>query len=240
MFVEVADSGCGMDRETVIRMFDPFFTTKFQGRGLGLAAVLGIVRAHRGALAVESVLGEGTRVRSLFPVGVLSKPARPKSGEPLSLGARDLEGLRVLVVDDEEAVRHVVQRTLERLGSSVLAVANGEEAAALYEVECEAIDCVLLDATMPKLSGDEVLRLLRSKRVDVPVVLMSGYFESDVRREGPEYAFSGYLQKPFTPLELELELRKALAQRLPDHVLIPHPPAATNARVETPAGVLER
>lgn len=198
VYIEVLDSGCGMDAVTQSRMFDPFFTTKFTGRGLGLATVMGIVRGHRGAIDVCSEVGRGTTIRVLFPLGQrvpelsapVSKSDLPKPGEGT-----------ILVVDDEEPVRILGCRMIDRLGYGVLTAANGTEAVSLYREHQAVIRCVLLDLTMPGMDGREVFEVLRNTDPSVKVVICSGFNEEDVVARFGEWKLAGFLQKPYT-LEL--------------------------------------
>ena len=176
VLLEVRDDGPGMDAETVDRIFEPFFTTKFTGRGLGLAAVLGVVRGHRGALSVESAPGRGTVFRILFaPSAQASGLEAPAEAVP---PRRDLT---LLLIDDEEAVRDMVGEVLEQEGVSVLRAEDGARGVALFRDQRERVDLVLLDLSMPGLSGEETFRRLREIDPGVPVILSSGYDHDEAR-----------------------------------------------------------
>ncbi|RMG16522.1 MAG: PAS domain-containing hybrid sensor histidine kinase/response regulator [Planctomycetota bacterium] len=202
----VEDDGVGMNAETRARLFDPFFSTKFTGRGLGLAAVLGIVRSHGGGLRVDSRPGAGTRFSLYFPPAGAT-PAPVAVPRPPELRA---DGGRVLVVDDEPVVRRVARSMLEILGFEVLEAVDGEEALGFLAGACDDLRLVVLDATMPGLSGLEVLERLRERCPELPVVLNSGFneagFEVLAGCEGPVH----FLQKPYTLEELSAVLDELL------------------------------
>ncbi len=207
--LEVSDDGCGMEEEMVRRIFDPFFSTKFTGRGLGLAAVQGIVRSHKGALLLESRPGAGTTFRVLFPVSPQAVPQPPQ--EPTENAVPVFA--TVLVVDDEAVVRSTARNMLEKNGCTVLLAENGKEAVAIFARDADRISVVLLDMTMPVMSGADTLYALQSIRPDVKVLLSSGYSEEEATRRFAGGQFSGFIQKPYRPSSLMDKIRKILEVR---------------------------
>ena len=212
VYIEVSDTGAGMSPATQARLFDPFFTTKATGRGLGMAAVLGIVRGHNGAIKVYSEPGKGTTMKALFPVAVRVEPSDEHA--PIE-SARPMAGALVLVVDDEETVRNIACRVLEREGCRTLSAADGREALRVFEAHADDIDLVLLDLTMPYLDGSEVFRAVRGIRPELPVILTSGYNEQDTMARFAGKGLAGFLQKPWTAREL-IRLASATLAGEPD------------------------
>lgn len=196
--LEVADNGHGMADDVRERMFEPFFSTKRAGRGLGLAAVLGIVRGHQGALLVDSALGRGTRVRVLFPAAPKSTPSTTAR-----VMARPTPNVRgrvsgtVLVAEDEDGIRRLMERLLMDMGLKVLCAASGEAALELLRRQPESVSFALLDLSMPGISGIETLARLRAVRPDLCAVLTSGYERESIRGCQAEAGFVGFIHKPF-------------------------------------------
>ena len=212
VFLDVTDTGTGMEPDTLTRIFDPFFTTKFTGRGLGLAAVLGIMRGHHGAIQVTSRPEAGTSFRLLFPRS--HQTHAPEVWEDPPVQAYQSQGV-ILVVDDEEAVRSVASSTLERCGFTVQTATNGREGLKAYREQENRIRAVVLDLTMPILSGDEVLADLRSGGIPgstVPVLLSSGYSSSDVAGNLQRFGPIHFLQKPYHPGDLIQKIRVCLGE----------------------------
>ncbi|MBA3659654.1 MAG: response regulator, partial [Gemmatimonadales bacterium] len=206
--LEVEDHGVGMDEETQRRIFDPFFTTKSLGRGLGLSAVIGIVRSHGGGLYLTSAPGRGTTFTVLFP------PA----AEPVALGANvpaevlGGDGL-VLVVDDEPQVRVVAKRSLESAGYTVIEADNGRSALDQLERVRGHVDLVVMDVAMPVMSGGEAIQEMYRRYPDLPVVLMTGLGDPDMISDLTGRGATEYLGKPFTPDGLRRAVKHAKVSR---------------------------
>jgi PAS domain S-box-containing protein len=209
VMLDVSDTGCGMSEATVARIFDPFFTTKFAGRGLGLAAATGIVRGHKGVLKVHSVPGKGSSFRVLFPAS---------EGQPISGRAdfheEDLKGTgTILVIDDEEIVRRAAKSALEHYGYTVIVAESGKEGLERLAKLDYAVALVVLDMTMPVMSGEETLQHLRAVRPDLPVILSSGFNEVEATRTLTGKGLAGFLQKPYSASRLAEQIKIALSTR---------------------------
>lgn len=205
--IEVEDGGCGIAETELPRVFDPFFSTKFTGRGLGLPVVLGIVRAHRGNIRICSTLGRGTCVTVYLPAAEVGRTVAPAPNLP-TVASWKGSGL-ILVIDDEDLVRDVARRMIERLGFQTIAAGDGVEGIRLFRERADEIRAIVLDLTMPRMDGEAALREIRAIRRDVPVILASGFTEWDVSaslRNDPAVLF---LQKPFRQPLFADRLRRA-------------------------------
>jgi CheY-like chemotaxis protein len=205
--IEVQDTGCGMGQVGLQRVFEPFYTTRFPGRGLGMAAVMGIVRAHHGDIQIQSSPTDGTRIRILLPVAadIKDRPSTPRAPAP-GKGRPT-----VLVVDDEPSVLKVAGRMLDRIGLDALAFDRGAEAAEFIARSDRAVEIALIDLAMPRVTGLDLLDLCRAHRPQLPVLLCSGFSATALQQELRGRDFDGFLQKPYS---LD-EMRKTLGPLLP-------------------------
>jgi CheY-like chemotaxis protein len=208
--LSVSDTGVGIDTETRKRIFEPFYTTKEgRGTGLGLASVYGIVKQHNGWIDVHSEKGKGATFRVYLPVSpAATYPPEPEALEPRS-GTET-----ILLVDDEEMIRSLGKTILTRLGYTVLLAPNGKEGLSVYFENRDRVDLVILDVSMPILSGPEVLEQIRAMDPEAKIILSSGYSDTNVDQIFyPHHRPSGFVSKPYRPVDLARVVRNVLDGR---------------------------
>ncbi len=204
--LEVHDTGCGMDAATLEKLFEPFFTTKFTGRGLGLSAVLGIIRRHKGSIQIESTPGKGTLARVFLPVSSREiEPETKKEGVPGKWRGRG----HILVADDEDSIREMCKPVLEKLGYSVTLACNGHDAVELFRQSPDKYDFIILDLTMPILNGEEAYEHMKHIREDARIIISSGYSTIEADKRFANKDIAGFLHKPYTIEQLR-ELLQSL------------------------------
>ncbi len=213
-FLEVTDNGCGMNEETCKRLFDPFFTTKFTGRGLGMSAVMGILRSHDGALFMESTPRKGTTFVALFPISesALSAPEYEHDAPPPETDAApetQFSGT-ALVVDDEKPVLKICTKMVELCGFKVITACDGIEAVTKFRRHADDINVVLLDLTMPNMDGIAAMTQIRAIRPDCRVIISSGFNEDELSERINGHTPSGFMRKPYNMKDLRAELRRVL------------------------------
>jgi signal transduction histidine kinase/ActR/RegA family two-component response regulator len=210
--LEVRDTGCGMDDQNKARIFDPFFSTKFTGRGLGLAAVAGVVRGHNGAVRVTSAPGAGTTLVVMLPAS--DENAADELDGVGSAAGEPARGLgRILIVDDEQVVLRTAKLALEKRGYEVVLAESGASAVEVFKQSGGRFDLVLLDLSMPAMSGQETLARLREHNSEIPVIVSSGYSETEAARQFVGQTISGFLQKPFTAAQLFEKVASTLGSK---------------------------
>jgi PAS domain S-box-containing protein len=205
--LEVADTGCGMSPETRRRLFDPFFTTKFSGRGLGLSAMLGILKGHNAGIRIRSREGEGSSFKLFFPAsataGAAQAPAQPERRRAMASG-------NILLVDDEPDILEATAELLSAMDFKVVSARDGLEAVELFQAHPADFSLVLMDLTMPRMDGREAFQKLRAQDPGLKIVLCSGFNEMDVAKDFPYPSLSGFLQKPYTFQMLKDVMQQAL------------------------------
>lgn len=209
LFVEVSDTGCGMTDEVISKIFDPFFTTKLSGRGLGMSAVIGIIKAHFGTLQINSVVGKGSKFKIILPV-VENKQESILPQPILDTPALNETGT-ILMVDDEETLLAVGGMMLDTLGLKVLKARNGWDALQIFKEKKAEISCILLDLNMPYMDGEEAFTELRKLDPNVKIILASGFSEQEIEKRFAGKNLNGVLKKPYDLGSMLNVLARAIA-----------------------------
>jgi len=211
VYIDIRDTGCGMDKETQDKLFDPFFTTKFTGRGLGMSAVMGIVKSHRGAIIVDSIKDRGTSIKVLFPASqYYTKETDSNDEYQATVSLKSMHGT-ILLVDDEDIIVDTSKIILQRLGFQVITASDGEKAIEVFREHSGNIDCIIMDMSMPKMDGMTAFKKIIHINPGVKVILSSGYNEEEsVKKETGGLA--GFLEKPYQIEELQEVLKKTLGK----------------------------
>ena len=195
--LEIVDSGSGIRQRDLPKIFDPFFTTKFTGRGLGLAALLGIIRTHGGAITVISTRGQGTSFRMVFPIDTSQQTERETESSVFSEpDTEEMEGKIILIIDDEEGICIAARLILEQAGFQVLLASDGRDGLRIFHQHRDELAGVLLDLTMPNINGEKVFRAIRTHSQDLPVIVSSGHSEEEARKRLSSTDFH-FIQKPY-------------------------------------------
>jgi CheY-like chemotaxis protein len=201
-----------MDKETLKRIFEPFFTTKFTGHGLGMSAVMGIIRSNGGALFVESEIGKGTTFKILFPESETVQPADVM--QTVTIAERHSSGMphvfTVLLVDDEKNVLRTCSKMVNLCGYKVITARDGKDAVNKYREHVDEIDAVLMDLTMPNMDGITAMNEIRTIKSDARVLLASGFNKDDMSSRFAKQSPSGFIRKPYSLSELEEKLKGIL------------------------------
>ncbi|MDX8407297.1 MAG: response regulator, partial [Mariprofundaceae bacterium] len=209
-FIEVQDNGCGMDGSITARIFEPFFTTKFTGRGLGMPAALGIVKAHKGGISISSRPNVGTCVSIYLPLFAREQAVH----RPAAVSDATDDGqscISVLIIDDDDMIRDMAAEILSEFGMQVLTASDGAEGVEAFEQQRSQVDVVLLDMTMPRMSGEECFRALKDIDAEARIIICSGYSESDTQAELGDVTPAAFIHKPFHPEMLLDSIRKVAA-----------------------------
>lgn len=210
VYVSVKDDGLGMDKETVDRIFDPFFTTKPTGHGLGMAVVMGVVKAHKGTIAVESSHGNGAKFTILLPAAdEAERVDEDRSNEESTPTEGGVKMTQILIVEDDEIVRTVAKRILENCGFEIAEACDGDEAVKLLEEDAARFGLIMLDVTLPGTSGKAVLARAKEIKKDIPIILMSGYNEDNIKCDFGITGYDGFLKKPFDAVQMTDMVKKS-------------------------------